>query len=423
MKALTKFILTVLLSASLAATQSCAFFSKSEFAEVTAAEISALAESFPDSQKRQFAQNQQMRQQVINQFKTPFGLAQAAEAEGLHKTDEFKQQFLLSTDQLLASEFTKRNPDLTISKEERDAYRAAHKADFDKDFSFITRNAQQMPSDQDKEALHDQWAELKIRADKGRQAGLDKDPALSFQLRATKANALANAYSKKLEEKFKLTPEEKKRYIAEHPEADLEKIQQKAQGLIERLKKGEEFEAIAKEVNEDDTKNTGGELPWFGKDGKMDSGGAIDEEFVKAAFALEKGQYTPQVIKTRFGFHIIKVDDKRTVDPAAAAKPAASPAPAGAPTPQPEASPTPAGPREEVRTRHIYLSTDAADRFEQEEIDKKVKRAMEDATLKYPVKLPADFTVNVGGYDPNRLPGQGGGAGGQMRGLDPAEKK
>lgn len=288
MKAITKLILTVLLSASVAATQSCAFFSKSEFTEVTAAELAALADTFPDSQKRQFAQNAQMRQQVINQFKTPFGLAQAAEAEGLHKTDEFKQQLLLSTDQLLASEFTKRNPELTVSKEELQAYRNAHKAEFDKDFSFITRNAKQQPSEQDKEALHDQWAELKIRAEKGRQAGLEKDPALGFQLKATKANTLANAYSKKLEEKFKLTPEEKKRYIAEHPEADIEKIQQKAQGLLERLKKGEAFEAIAKEVNEDDTKNTGGELPWFGKDGKMDAAGVIDEEFVKAAFAWKR---------------------------------------------------------------------------------------------------------------------------------------
>lgn len=423
MKASTKFILTLLLSASLAATQSCAFFFKSEFAEVTAAELTMVADTLPDSTKRQLASNQQMRQQFINQFKTPFGLAQAAEAEGLHKDAEFKQQFALSTDQTLASEFSKRNPDLTISKEERDAYRKAHQAEFDKDFSFITRNAKQQPTDQEKDSLHDQWAELKIRAEKGRQAGLEKDPLLAIQLKATKANALANAYSKKMEEKFKLTPEEKKRYLAEHPEADLEKIRQKVEGLLERLKKGEDFAAVAQEVNEDDTKKVGGELPWFDKEGKMEGGGSIDPEFVKASFALEKGQFTQQVIKTQFGFHLIKVDDKRTVNPAAAAKPAASPVPAAAPAAQPTPSPTPAGPREEVHTRHIYLSTDAADRFEQEEADKKVKRAMEDATLKYIVKLPADFQVNVGGFDPNRLPGQGGGAGGSMKGLNPNEKK
>ncbi|HMV84511.1 MAG TPA: peptidylprolyl isomerase [Blastocatellia bacterium] len=423
MKAPTKFILTLLLAASLTATQSCAFFFKSEFAEVTATELAMMADTLPDSTKRQLASNQQMRQQFLNQFKTPFSLAQAAEAEGLHKDADFKQQVVLATAQALAAEFSKRNPDLTISKEENEAYRKAHQAEFDKDFNFITRNAKQQPSEQDKAAMHDQWAELKIRAEKGQKAGLENDPIIKFQLKATKANALANAYSKKLEEKFKLTPEEKKRYIAEHPEADIEKIRQKAEGLLERLKKGEDFAAVAKEVNEDDTKNNGGELPWFSKDGKMEGGGSIDPEFAKAAFALEKGQFTPQVVKTSFGFHLIKVDDKRTVDPVAAAKAAAPPVPANAPVPQPSVSPTPAEPREEVHTRHIYLSTSAADTFEQEESDKKVKRAMEDATLKYAVKLPADFAVNVGGYDPSRLPGQGGGAGGSMKGLNPNEKK
>lgn len=420
MKAIIQLILTVALGASLVVTQSCAFFSKSEFTEVTAADITALVESFPESQKRQIAQNQTVRQQILNQFKTPFALAQAAEAEGLQKTDQFKKELALTTDRLLASEYTKRNPDATVSKEDREAYNNAHKTEFEDDFTFITRNAKQAPSNEDKEAMHDQWAELKVRADRARQAGIDKDPAIKVQLKFGKANALANAYSKKLEEKFKLTPEEKKRYITEHPEADLEKIKERAQGLLDRVKKGEAFEKVASEVNEDDTKANGGELPWFGKDGKMDSGGQIDDEFVKAAFSLEKGQFTPEVIKTKFGFHIIKVEDKRTVDPA---KPAASPAPSPGPNAQPAASPTPSGPREEVRTRHIYLSTDAADRFEQEEVDKKIKRAMEDATLKYPVKLPADFTVSVGGYDPSRVPGLGGGQGGQMKGINPNENK
>lgn len=421
MKALTKFILTTLLCASVTATQSCAFFSKSEFTEVTAAELSALADTFSDSQKRQIVGNKTIRDQIMNQFKTPFALAQAAEAEGLHKTEQFKQEFALTSDKLLATEYTKRNPDATVTKEDRAAYNNAHKAEFENDFALIVRGAKQAPSNEDKEAMHDQWAELKVRAERGRLAGIEKEPAIKVQLKFGKANSLANAYSKKLEEKFKLTPEEKKRYIAEHPEADVEKLQQKAQGFLDRVKKGEAFDKIASEVNDDDTKTNGGELPWFGKDGKMDVPGQIDEEFVKAAFALEKGQYTQQVIKTKLGFHIIKLEDKRMSDPAAAPKP--SPVPAVANPAEPAASLTPQGPREEVRTRHIFVSTDAVDRFEQEEMDKKIKRAMEDASLKYPVKLPADFTVNVGGYDPNRIPGPGGGQGGQMKGINPNENK
>ncbi len=423
MKSFTKLILTLMLAVSLLFTQSCAFFNKSEFTEITAEELTALVESFPDAQKRQIAQTKAIRDQIINNFKTPFALAQAAEAEGLQKTEEFKQQMALATTQLLATEYTKRNPEATVSKEERDAYFNAHKSQFDTDFALITRNAKQMPSEGDKEAMRDQWAELSIRADKGRQAGIEKELGIKVQIKLRKASALADAYTKSLEEKFKLTPEEKKRYIAEHPEADIEKIKEKAEALLARIKKGEDFEKIAKEFNEDDTRANGGELPWFSKDGKMDGGSTVDENFAQAAFALERGQVSNQVIKTQYGFHIIKLDDKRKVDPAAAPKSAATPGADGA-NGQPAASSTPPQePQEQVRARHIYLSTSVADRFEQEEIEKKIKRAMEDVTLKYPVKVPADFTVNVAGYDPNRLPGLGGGQSGTMKGIDPNANK
>ncbi len=422
MKSFTKLILTLILVTGLSFTQSCAFFTKSEFTEITAQELTALVDTFPDAQKRQIAQTKAVRDQIINNFKTPFALAQAAEAEGLQKTDDFKQQIALATTQLVATEYTKRNPDVTVTKEERDAYYNAHKSQFDTDFALITKNARQMPSESDKEAMRDQWAELNIRAEKGRQAGIEKELGVQVQIKLRKASALADAYTKSLEEKFKLTPEEKKRYIAEHPEADIEKIKEKADALLARLKKGEDFEKIAKEFNEDDTRANGGELPWFSKDGKMDGGATVDENFAQAAFALEKGQFSNEVIKTQYGFHIIKVDDKRKVDPAAAPKPAASPAADGA-NGQPAASPTPQEPQEQVRTRHIYLSTAVADRFEQEEIEKKIKRAMEDATLKYPVKVPADFAVNVSGFDPNRIPGLGGGQGGTMKGIDPNANK
>src|SRR6185369_8890228 len=91
--------------------------------------------------------------------------------------------------------------------------------------------------------------------------------------------------------------------------------------------------------------------------------------------------------------------------------------------PPPPAAPQPQEPQEQVHTRHIFLSTDAADGFEQADSESKVKRAMEDATLKFPVKLPTDFTVKVAGFDPSRVPGLGGGQSGQMKGIDPNEKK
>jgi parvulin-like peptidyl-prolyl isomerase len=402
----TKSILTLLLAIVVLTAPACDSLSgKSEYTELKASDLTSLVEGFPEMQKRQLAQNQQQRKALIDQLKTPLALAQAAEAEGLQKTEDFKREMALSTNRLLATEYTKRNPEATVPKEEVDAYYNAHQKDFEADFNFISKNSRQTYTEEQKETLRPQWGELMVRAERARQAGIEKDPAVQIQIKFGRINTLANAYSKSLEDKFKMTDAEKQRYLAENPTADVEKIKQKAQGLHERVKNGESFEKIADEFNEDDTKGRGGDLDWGTKDKWV-------PEFSNAAFALQPGQIS-DVVKSSFGFHIIRVDGKRMAKPA-------PPAP-GAPTPSPSAEP--AAPQEEVHARHIFLSSEAADSFEQKALQEKAKRAMEDATIKYPVKLPDDFAVNVAGYDPNRVPGVGGGQGGQMKGLDPNEKK
>lgn len=402
MKLPTKSILAALLVVAVIAAQACDYLSKSDYTELKASDLTALAENFPEMQKRQLAQSQQQRKALIDQLKTPFALAQAAEAEGLHKTDDFKREMALSTNRLLATEYTKRNPEATVPKEETDAYYNAHKNDFEADFNFISKNSRQAYTAEQKETLRPQWAELMVRAERARQAGVEKEPATQIQIKFGRVNTLANAYSKTLEDKFKMTDAEKQRYLAENPAVDVEKIKQKAQGLHERVKKGESFEKVADEFNEDDTKGRGGDLDWGTKDKWV-------PEFSNAAFALQPGQVS-DVIKSSFGFHIIRVDGKRQGKPA-------PPLP-GTPDDAP-----PGPPQEEIRARHIFLNTQEADNFEQKALQEKAKRAMEDATIKYPVKMPDDFAVNVGGYDPNRVPGVGGGQGGQMKGLDPNEKK
>lgn len=390
---------------ALFATQSCSLFRKSEYLVITSADLVSLVGSLPDMQVRSIAQNETQRKQLIQTFKQAFSLAQAAEAEGLHKTDKYKLRLGLNNAQLLAAEYTKRNPETNISKEEAEAFYNAHKSDFDADFKMINERRKQTPTDEQKEMLRTQWSDMKARADKAKQAGLEKDPSIAIQMKFSKANLLANLYSELLEERMKPTAEEKAKYLAEHPEADVEKLKQKAQGLLDRVKKGESFEKIADEVNEDGTRGRGGDLDWFGK-------GRMDPDFEKVAFALEKGQLSPELVKSSFGFHIIRVDDKRTTTPKSA-----PPAPGAPPAPQSSE------PFEEVRARHIYVNTQEAETFEQRMVQEKIKRALEDATLKYPVQVPDDFKLNVPGLDPNRVPGLGGGMGGPMSGPSPSQNK
>jgi peptidyl-prolyl cis-trans isomerase C len=403
----SKLVLIFLFAAAVFTTQACSYFRKSEYTSLIAADLTSYVDGgMSDSDRRRLAQNEDERKQKIKELKQVYALAQAAEAEGVNKGERFKHEMALGVDQLLANEFSRRNREVIVSQEESDAYFAAHKDAFESDFKVITENQKPAPSEAQKEKSKSMWSQIKIRADKGRQAGIEKEPGFAVMVKVNKAYLLANLYTELLQERYKPSQEEKNKYLAEHPEADIEKIKQKAQDLLDRVKKGDSFEKIAAEVNEDSTKTTGGDLGWFGR-------GRMVPEFEAASFALEKGQISNELVKTRFGFHIIRVDDKR--------KAAASPPPAlrlqnAAPDVQQSSEP-----REEIRARHILVGTQEADKFESRLIQEKLKRAIEDAGNKYPVSAPEDFKVNVAGYDPNRLPSMEGGPGGRMEG--PAESK
>ena len=413
---LTLFILIALCILSAGAAQSCKLLFKSDYADLKAVDLTAMVDTYPDMYKRQFAQSEPARKQIINQQKQAFALAQAAEDEGLHKTEKFKRQMEINTAQLLAAEYTKRNPEVTVGKEEWEAYYASHKDQFDADIKFFTEGRKQQISDEMKEQQRGMWSEMKVRAEKARQAGLDKDPSFTTLTKFRKADVLASLYAQVLEERNKLTDAERKKYLAEHPEADLEKLKEKAQGILDRLNRGEDFIKLADEFTEDGGRGRGGELPWFAADGTISGGGGkMDEEFTRATFALKKGEASSELVKTSFGFHLIRVDDRRMATPPAAPSP--SPAtPNATPAPKPT-------PQEEVHARHIIIATQEAESFESKLIQEKIKRGMEDATLKYPVNVPADFVVNVAGLDRGRNPGLGGGQSGTMRGITPQENK
>lgn len=416
MRLRNKLFITMLLAVSLPAAQSCKYLFKSDYTTLNQADLTSLVDTLPDMNKRQLAQQESARKGLIDQLKRAYALAQAAEAEGLDKSAKFTQQMSLSTDQLLAVEYGKRNPEATVSKEDWEAYYASHKNDFESDFNAVNANRKPAPTDEIKEQQRSMWSELKVRADRARKAGLDKDPGVLAQIKFGKANVLANLYAQSLEDKFKPTDAERKKYLAEHPEADAEKLKEKAQGILDRLKKGDDFIKLADEFTEDGGRGRGGELPWFAQDGTIvDGGGKMDEEFTRATFALQKGEMSKELVKTSFGFHIIRVDDRRMATPPPP-PPTASPAPNATPAPQP-------APREEIHARHIIITTQEADSFEQRLVQEKIKRAMEDATLKFPVSAPADFKVNVAGFDPNRMPGVGGGQGGSMKQIQPGENK
>ncbi|MBD2955549.1 peptidylprolyl isomerase [Burkholderia pseudomallei] len=85
--------------------------------------------------------------------------------------------------------------------------------------------------------------------------------------------------------------------------------EQQAKDLIAKIKGGAKFEDLAKQYSKDPgSAKNGGDLDW--SDPK-----AYVPEFAAAAQQLQKGQMTDTPVKTQFGWHIIRVDDVRSITP------------------------------------------------------------------------------------------------------------
>lgn len=109
--------------------------------------------------------------------------------------------------------------------------------------------------------------------------------------------ALRAAYDKAVEA-YKGQEEVHARHI-------LVETEEAAKAIIEQLNKGGDFAAIAKEQSKDPgSKDNGGDLGFFGKT-------AMVPEFADAAFALQKGQTSTTPVKSPFGYHIIRVEERR----------------------------------------------------------------------------------------------------------------
>ena len=78
----------------------------------------------------------------------------------------------------------------------------------------------------------------------------------------------------------------------------LVKSEKEAKEVLEKLKSGKKFSVIAKSVSCCSSGKKGGDLGFFTR-------GKMVKEFENAAFALNKGE-TSHIIKTQFGYHIIK---------------------------------------------------------------------------------------------------------------------
>jgi peptidyl-prolyl cis-trans isomerase C len=146
--------------------------------------------------------------------------------------------------------------------------------------------------------------------------GVDKGPEIEEKLQDLKKRLIVEAFlKKKVEADAKVADEDLKKFYDQNKDKFktgeqikashiLVKTENEAKEILAQLKAGASFEELAKKKSVDSSSAKGGDLGWFGK-------GAMVPAFEKAAMGLKEGQVS-DVVKSDFGFHIIKLTGKRS---------------------------------------------------------------------------------------------------------------
>jgi peptidyl-prolyl cis-trans isomerase C len=156
------------------------------------------------------------------------------------------------------------------------------------------------------------------------KAGIAKQPEVQTQLDMARQEILVSAYLREFVKKHPITDAEvqkeyekaksqhgDKEYRARHI---LLETEDEAKSMIAQLKKGGKFDELATKNSKDTgSAQRGGDLDW-------NVPATYDKQFSDALVKLEKGKYTETPVRTRFGFHVIQLDDVRPAKFAALAE-------------------------------------------------------------------------------------------------------
>jgi peptidyl-prolyl cis-trans isomerase C len=179
----------------------------------------------------------------------------------------------------------------------------------------------QQPAEKIYAALLDQMVGTALVAQAARKAKIQDETVVKRRLAMVQDQVMAQLYVDKIIQKGMSEPKLKAKYdklIKDAPpreEVNARHIllanEADAKAVIDQLKKGGDFAALASEKSTDPAgKTSGGDLGWFTKEQMV-------PEFADATFKLKKGEITETPVHTQFGWHVIRLEDRRTAKPPA----------------------------------------------------------------------------------------------------------
>lgn len=204
------------------------------------------------------------------------------------------------------------------------------RSDMERIISYYSPDRQKYLQDNpvQKVTLIKRMLEVKIISSLAKEEGFDKKPDIKEQLEYTMDDFISKEYLNRVvakdinvsdedvrqyyeanKEKFKTPEQVRVRHILVHvsskaSDEDKKKAKEKIMVLRERVIKGEDFAKLASEYSDDPgTKKKGGDTDYFAR-------GKMVKPFEAAAFSLKPGEIS-DIVETKFGYHIIKVEDHK----------------------------------------------------------------------------------------------------------------